>query len=673
MSRLTSLSALARVLVPVAIALLPVPRSDASARTPPATRTSAASAHASVAADLVALNDPTSLAIAPDGSLYIGDRGNNRVLRRGTDGTVRTVVGNGMAGMGGDGGPATQAQLDGPSGIAVGPDGSLYVADATYGNGRVRQVDAVGVITTVIGMAPDVPVSTLGGTSYNCPADSYLDFDSGPIPSLQLCLNSSGVAAGPDGSVYVADITPGHILRATPDGLVRRVAAGSLRGPTNIAVSADGSLYIADTAAGLVCRVGPDGAISTVAGGGNDTSGASVPGTHAALNGPSGLSLAPDGSLYIAESGAHRVRRLAPDGTITTVAGTGVAGTAGDGGPATQAQLNGPNGLAVADDGSLYIADAGNNLIRRVGPDGLITTILPVPAIPPASATPTATPTLTPTATPTLTPTATPTLTPTATPTLTPTATPTLTPTTTPTATLTVVPTVAARATPTAAPSSSPTATATPSAVPARLLVSPDPLTARSSWVRRLLDEGATAYDRRAYRSALALENAALRLEPRNAFAYSARGRARLALRDARGAVRDQTLALHYHPGSARYYLRRGQAYQDLNDVARALADDTTAIRLFPTYLQAYILRGDLYRTRGNDGAAIADETAAIRLFPQEADAYLGRARARAHRGDKTEAVSDTQQALHLYAHQGNRRGVARAQALLRTLTLGTT
>ena len=641
MSRLTSLSALARVLVPVAIALLPVPRSDASARTPPATRTSAASAHASVAADLVALNDPTSLAIAPDGSLYIGDRGNNRVLRRGTDGTVRTVVGNGMAGMGGDGGPATQAQLDGPSGIAVGPDGSLYVADATYGNGRVRQVDAVGVITTVIGMAPDVPVSTLGGTSYNCPADSYLDFDSGPIPSLQLCLNSSGVAAGPDGSVYVADITPGHILRATPDGLVRRVAAGSLRGPTNIAVSADGSLYIADTAAGLVCRVGPDGAISTVAGGGNDTSGASVPGTHAALNGPSGLSLAPDGSLYIAESGAHRVRRLAPDGTITTVAGTGVAGTAGDGGPATQAQLNGPNGLAVADDGSLYIADAGNNLIRRVGPDGLITTILPVPAIPPASATPTATPTLTPT--------------------------------TTPTATLTVVPTVAARATPTAAPSSSPTATATPSAVPARLLVPPDPLTARSSWVRRLLDEGATAYDRRAYRSALALENAALRLEPRNAFAYSARGRARLALRDARGAVRDQTLALHYHPGSARYYLRRGQAYQDLNDVARALADDTTAIRLFPTYLQAYILRGDLYRTRGNDGAAIADETAAIRLFPQEADAYLGRARARAHRGDKTEAVSDAQQALHLYAHQGNRRGVARAQALLRTLTLGTT
>ncbi len=370
---------------------------------------------------------------------------------------------------------------------------------------------------------------------------------------------------------------------------------------------------------------------------------ASVAADPVGLNDPTSLAIAPDGSLYIGDRGNNRVLRRSKDGTVSTVVGNGMAGMGGDGGPATQAQLNGPNGLAVAADGSLYIADAGNNLIRRVSPDGIITTILPVPAIPPASATSTATPTLTPTVT------------------VVATVAP-VTATATVAATVTMIPTPLARATPT------PTPTASPSAVPARLLVPPDPLTARSPRVRRLLDDGATAYDHRRYRRARALESAALRLEPRNAFAYSARGRARLALHDDRGAVRDQTLALHYHPGSARYYLRRSQAYQGLGDVARALADDTAAIRLFPTYLLAYVLRGDLYRARGDDGAAIADETTVIRLSPHDADAYLSRARARVHRGNRVEAVSDVRQALRLYTRQGNRSGVARARALLRTL-----
>ena len=157
------------------------------------------------------------------------------------------------------------------------------------------------------------------------------------------------------------------------DGLA---TAASLSSPIDVMLGPDGSLYIADRGNQRVRRVGPDGIITTVAGTG--TRGFSGDGglaTAASLNAPSGIALGPDGSLYIADQSNHRVRRVRPDGIITTVAGTGTQGFSGDGGLATAASLSAPIGVALSPDGSLYIVDTSNQRVRWVGPDGIITTV----------------------------------------------------------------------------------------------------------------------------------------------------------------------------------------------------------------------------------------------------------------------------------------------------------
>ncbi|MCP4570830.1 MAG: hypothetical protein GY838_00615, partial [bacterium] len=150
----------------------------------------------------------------------------------------------------------------------------------------------------------------------------------------------------------------------------------SLYYPEGIAVAADGSLYIADTLHQRIRKVGSDGIITTVAG--NGSSGYSGDGgvaTDASLRDPHGIAVATDGSLYIADFWNYRIRKVGSDGIITTVAGNGSHGYSGDGGPATDASLYLPEGVTVAADGSLYIADWLNNRIRKVGNDGIITTV----------------------------------------------------------------------------------------------------------------------------------------------------------------------------------------------------------------------------------------------------------------------------------------------------------
>jgi uncharacterized repeat protein (TIGR01451 family) len=152
--------------------------------------------------------------------------------------------------------------------------------------------------------------------------------------------------------------------------------AASLGQTFGVAVAPDGSVLIADTGNGRIRRVGPDGIITTIAGTGTaGFSGDGGPATAARFNGAVGVALAPDGSVVIADANNHRVRRVGPDGIITTIAGTGTAGFSGDGEPATAASLSSPYGVAVAPDGGVLIADTGNSRIRRVGPDGIITTI----------------------------------------------------------------------------------------------------------------------------------------------------------------------------------------------------------------------------------------------------------------------------------------------------------
>ena len=309
------------------------------------------------------LNLPSDLAVDAAGNLYIADDENNRVRRVAPDGTITTVAGNGTKGFCGDGGPATQACLWGPYALAVDAADNLYIAD--WGNHRVRRVAPDGTITTVAGNGTD-------------------DFCGDGGPATQACLSGPhGLAVDAAGNLYIAEWWNARVRRVAPDGTITTVAGNGSNGrfcgdggpatqaclnrPGWLAVDAAGNLYFPDWGNARVRRVAPDGTITTVAGNGTKGfCGDGGPATQACLNAPYGVAVDAAGNLYIADACNARVRRVAPDGTITTVAGNGTKGFCGDGGPASQACLLGPGGLAVDAAGNLYIANWGNHRVRRV-------------------------------------------------------------------------------------------------------------------------------------------------------------------------------------------------------------------------------------------------------------------------------------------------------------------
>ena len=302
------------------------------------------------------LFDPSGLALSSNGDLYIADSGNNRIRMVSPSGVITTVAGTGVAGFSGDGGPATQAELSFPTAIALSSTGALLIADG--GNRRVREVSPTGTITTVAGNG------TLG-----------LSGDGGPATQAGLS-EPLGVAAGP-GGIYVADAWNDVVRRILPSGVIETVAgaADGLQFPVAVALNAAGDIFVADWS-NRVIEVTPSGAARTVAGTGvAGFSGDGGPAVKAELDRPSGLAVAPNGDLYIADSGNNRVRMVSPNGIITTIAGTGVAGFSGDGGPAVKAELNDPEGLAIGPGGGLYIADSHNQRIREVLPGGAIRTV----------------------------------------------------------------------------------------------------------------------------------------------------------------------------------------------------------------------------------------------------------------------------------------------------------
>ncbi len=373
------------------------------------------------------LNVPTSVAIDSAGNIFVADSGNHRIRKLATGGAVNTVPGKGrdlafdragnllmasgnrlqalnsagvliaIAGDGsfafrGDGGPATSARLSAPSGIAVDVAGNFWIADE--GNGKLRAVSSTGVITTAAdqlsapsGLAFDTAgslylaekghdrVRKLSSGALTTVAGNGLSGFSGDLASaVSAQLQSpNAVAADAAGTLYIADTGNHRVRRVNANGTIMTVAGPpQLDAPRALALDASGNLYIADSGSNMVRKLSALGVITTVAGTGVDGfSGDGGQALGAQLSQPRGVALDAAGNIWIADSGNNRVRVISTSGAITTVAGTAQAGLAGDGGPSDASQLRAPSALFVDVGGAIWIADTGNNRIRKLTPTGV--------------------------------------------------------------------------------------------------------------------------------------------------------------------------------------------------------------------------------------------------------------------------------------------------------------
>jgi uncharacterized protein (TIGR03437 family) len=277
-------------------------------------------------------------------------------------GAVTTIAGSGNSPyFGGDGGPATSAQLYSPSGIVVDSTGNWYIADTS--NNRVRMVTPAGVISTIAGTGDTAQLSAPRALAIDSANNLYIAdtgnnavrrlAPGGTLTALDTQLNNPvSVAVDSQGSVYIADSGNNRIVQVTAAGTASTFA--QINGPLALAVGASGNLLVAD--ASQLWQVASDGTPSSLITG---------------LTSPGGMAFTPDGTLVIADTGANVIRQLSTSGVLTAIAGTGTAGFAGDGSPALAAQLNTPAGIGIGANGTILIADSDNNRIRSLTPSAL--------------------------------------------------------------------------------------------------------------------------------------------------------------------------------------------------------------------------------------------------------------------------------------------------------------
>ena len=356
------------------------------------------------------LSQPHDVAVDAAGNVFILDSGNHRVLKATPDGSIANYAGTGFPAFTGDGGPATQASINFPYGIALDSKGDLFIADS--GNQVIRAVTPDGNIQTVAGIPKRSGCNGDGfpsATAFNYPSGLAVDAagslyvadaqnhvvreitqpftsnakvttiagtcvpgysgDGGQARNAQLSL-PRGVAIDAQGNVLIADSGNSRIRIVNAQGSIATMAgsdhasgdggpatAAHLFAPSGMAIDSAGNVYISDTNNNRIRRVANDGTISIFA---------------SSLNAPNGLAFDSAGALYVAETNAHAIRKIA-NGAVTTVAGTpGQYGNKGDEGAAADAQLETPNAVAFDRAGNMYIADSGNNRVRVVTRDGRI-------------------------------------------------------------------------------------------------------------------------------------------------------------------------------------------------------------------------------------------------------------------------------------------------------------
>ncbi len=296
------------------------------------------------------------------GNVYVVDNFNDRVRKISNAGIITTFAGSGIIGFAGDGGPAIAAELGSPSGIARDKNGNTYISEGSH---RIRKVDGAGIISTIAGTG----ISGSGG-------------DGGPAIAAQF-VYPVGLAFDTSGNLYIADATAHRIRRIDSAGIITTFAGTAASGyagdggpatlallmaPFGVAVDRQGNVYIADPPCNTIRKVTiATGIITTVAGTGvSGFGGDGGPASAALLSNPEGIAVDTACNLYISEHSNNRIRKVDTGGIITTFAGTGIAGYSGDGGPPSAAEIQEPTGVSVDRYGNVYISDWGNFRLRKI-------------------------------------------------------------------------------------------------------------------------------------------------------------------------------------------------------------------------------------------------------------------------------------------------------------------
>ena len=309
---------------------------------------------------------PTAVATDLIGNVFV--LAGSRVRRIDTHGTITTLAGTGGRGVGGDGGPATGAMLDRATGLALDPAGNVYVADLD--GRRVRKIDASGTISTVAGNEECcIRKDGVQATDISLP---------GP----------SGAVVDTVGNVVISGISAHQVRKVDPMGIITTVAGtghwndsadtsptttNTFLYPRGAALDAYGNLYFGDDQ--RIWKLDAEGTATAFAGSLGSFGEDGGPATEARLEGPAGVVTDTIGNVYVTEQLSGRVRQIDAMGIITTIAGSGDWGYGGDGGPATAAEFSGPTGIAADAFGNLYVADEENHRVRKIDPEGIVTTI----------------------------------------------------------------------------------------------------------------------------------------------------------------------------------------------------------------------------------------------------------------------------------------------------------
>jgi sugar lactone lactonase YvrE len=308
---------------------------------------------------------PGGLALDAGGNLYVADDGNGTIRRVSPGGMVTTLAGK--AGQLGDvDGVGTAAQFESPESVAVDPFGNVLVADGF--NNLIRKVTEGGLVTTVAGSVSNGSTDGVGAAALFS------------IPD--------GISVDGEGTCYVSDLGNSNIRKITPSGEVTTFAGmaghfgssdgiGSgarFEGPAGLALDGAGNLFVADSQNNTIRRIDPSGVVTTIAGTAGQAGAADGAGSLALFNNPLGVAVDGAGNVYVADSNNDTIRRITPDGNVSTFAG--IAGQAGSAdGMGSGAQFAYPQGVALDGNGNLYVADGGNSAIRRITPAGAVTTL----------------------------------------------------------------------------------------------------------------------------------------------------------------------------------------------------------------------------------------------------------------------------------------------------------